>query len=275
MQVPYEQIPFHEKTNIRFYTSEDSGSYVAPHWHDAVEMICIQEGELQVTAEQETVEVRGGQCIVINADQIHSTLCTGHNRAIVCQIPQALMEKFLPDAKSLMFCLRDPSDTKERQEQADQIKEVLADMQYFMESPADGALLKFNSLLYELIFLLYQNFGIRVEPSEVTKREKNLEKLKPVLAYIKEHYNERISLKKIAGIAAFEPKYFCRFFKKHMGVTFLEYQNELRLSRIYEDIIHTDGKISDILEKHGFTNYKLFRRMFDTRFHMTPTQLRN
>ena len=125
MQVPYEQIPFHEKTNIRFYTSEDSGSYVAPHWHD------------------------------------------------------------------------------------------------------------------------------------------------------KEHYNERISLKKIAGIAAFEPKYFCRFFKKHMGVTFLEYQNELRLSRIYEDIIHTDGKISDILEKHGFTNYKLFRRMFDARFHMTPTQLRN
>lgn len=56
-----------------------------------------------------------------------------------------------------------------------------------------------------------------------------------------------------------------------MGVTFLEYQNEIRLSRIYDDIINTDDQISHILERHGFTNYKLFRE----RFGCTPTELRN
>lgn len=59
-----------------------------------------------------------------------------------------------------------------------------------------------------------------------------------------------------------------------MGITFLEYQNELRLSKIYKDITTTNDKISDILERHGFTNYKLFRRMFRERFHSTPTELR-
>ena len=72
----------------------------------------------------------------------------------------------------------------------------------------------------------------------------------------------------------FEKKYFCRFFKKHMGLTFLEYQNEIRLSRIYKDILTTDLKIADILEKHGFTNYKLFRKMFQYHFHATPTEIR-
>lgn len=59
-----------------------------------------------------------------------------------------------------------------------------------------------------------------------------------------------------------------------MGTTFLEYQNELRLSHIYQDLIETDDPVNVILERHGFTNYKLFRRMFKETFGDTPTQIR-
>ena len=69
-------------------------------------------------------------------------------------------------------------------------------------------------------------------------------------------------------------KYFCRFFKKHMGITFLEYQNEVRLSYIYSDLLNTDELISHILEKYGFNNYKLFMRMFKMRFGNTPLKIR-
>ena len=55
----------------------------------------------------------------------------------------------------------------------------------------------------------------------------------------------------------------------------MEYQNELKLSYIYRDLISTDDKISEILEKHGFTNYKLFRRMFAKHFSATPSKVRN
>ena len=71
-----------------------------------------------------------------------------------------------------------------------------------------------------------------------------------------------------------QPGYFCRFFKKCMGVTFLEYQNELRLSYIYRDLITTEDSVRDILERHGFTNYKLFRRMFEEHFKDTPSGIR-
>lgn len=59
-----------------------------------------------------------------------------------------------------------------------------------------------------------------------------------------------------------------------MGVTFLEYQNELRLSYIYRDLITTEDSVRDILERHGFTNYKLFRRMFGEQFGDTPSGVR-
>ena len=59
-----------------------------------------------------------------------------------------------------------------------------------------------------------------------------------------------------------------------MGITYLEYQNELRLSFIYQDIISTDDSIKDILERHGFTNYKLFRRMFFEHFKASLTEVR-
>mgnify|MGYP004503760527 FL=1 len=72
----------------------------------------------------------------------------------------------------------------------------------------------------------------------------------------------------------FDPKYFCRFFKKCMGTTFLEYQNDIRISHIYQDLVSTNDKISVILERHGFTNYKLFRKIFYEHFCATPTEVR-
>ena len=37
----YELIPLNDKTNVRFFTSVDQGSYIAPHWNDALEIIYI------------------------------------------------------------------------------------------------------------------------------------------------------------------------------------------------------------------------------------------
>ena len=101
-----------------------------------------------------------------------------------------------------------------------------------------------------------------------------MDRLNPVLTYIAQNYKRPISLDEIAEVACLQTGYFCRFFKKKMGVTFLEYQNEYRLSFIYRDLITTNDPVHVILERHGFTNYKLFRRMFQEHFGDTPTKIR-
>lgn len=270
----YEIIPLNSRTNVRFYTSVDQGSYVAPHWHDAIEIVCLQEGDLTITVEQTVHKMQPGQCLMISPNRVHATVCTSPNRAIVFQIPEPFFRKFIPDAERLEFCLQDPAATPVAQSKVDIFKDILAKMQYLADHAPDGAVLRFNSLLFEVLFQLYHNFSVPVAPSAAAQQSKNLERLKPVLDYTLEHYNQPISLETISGIALFEPKYFCRFFKKYMGLTFHEYQSELRLARIYEDLLSTTDRISDLLERHGFTNEKLFRRMFRERFHAAPMELR-
>ena len=96
-----------------------------------------------------------------------------------------------------------------------------------MNTEPDGALLLFNSLLFDVLYQLYHNFStVRID-SALTKKNQNLERIKPVLDYINDNYNRQITLSEISQISMFDSKYFCRFFKKCMGTTFLEYQNDI------------------------------------------------
>ena len=59
-----------------------------------------------------------------------------------------------------------------------------------------------------------------------------------------------------------------------MGQTFLDYVNSIRLRHICEDMVQTDLPLMDILDKHGFRNYKVFSKMFKDAYGMTPRQKR-
>ena len=234
----------------------------------------MQEGSLDVTIESESFTIQKGDCIVINGNVLHSTKCTSPNTAILLQIPLDFMEKYIPDLGQLIFLF--DFRTKEQKQQTKQamFKTILEQLQLINNVRPDGYLLRFNSLIFELLFQLYHNFAIKILQSNTSQKKKDMNRLEPVLDYISKHYREPISLNEIAEVACLQTGYFCRFFRKKMGITFLEYQNEYRLSFIYRDLITTRDPVHVILERHGFTNYKLFRRMFLEHFGNTPTQIR-
>lgn len=271
----YEMIRVPEFTGVRFYTSSDPGSYIPSHWHDALEILYMQEGTLTVTVESSVRRLNAGQCFLINPCIVHSTKCTAPNKAIVFQIPMDFIKTYIPDVEQLVFSLDIPKGNAVRQTKLDIFKETLTQMQIANDIRPKGYILRFNSLLFELLFQLYHNFSVKVFQANPNQKNKDFARLKQVLQYTAKNYQRSISLDEISQIAFLEPSYFCRFFKKHMGVTFLEYQNEIRLSRIYQDLITTSDTLQQILDRHGFTNYKVFRRMFSEHFDATPSQIRH
>lgn len=86
-------------------------------------------------------------------------------------------------------------------------------MQFLTDLQPDGAVLRFNSLLFETLFQLYHNFCTEAPKKDTVQHSRNLERLEPVLQYIASNYNRPISLEEISGVAILQPKYFCRFFK--------------------------------------------------------------
>lgn len=270
----YEVISTLESTGVHFRTSIDPGSYIPAHLHHAVEIIYLLEGNLTVTVESTVREYHAGECILVNADVIHSTKCTAPNKAILFQIPLSFLSMYIPNAEQLVFNLDNPEESDIRRTKLDIFKDTLTQMQIANDIRPDGFILRFNSLLFEILFQLLHNFSVRVIHGNQSQKDKDRIRLDTILDYINKNYRRHISIEEIAQVAYLQSGYFCRFFKKCMGITFLEYQNELRLSYIYQDIISTDDSIKDILERHGFTNYKLFRRMFSEHFEATPTEIR-
>ena len=274
-QSNYEVIPLNKRTNVRFYTSADPGSYVPPHWHDAVEIVYLQEGELTFTIERHSRTIHPGQCILVNPNVIHTTQCTAPNTAIVFQIPLPFLTSLVPDAHQRFFYLDNRGDDPLTYVQKiDRFTQTLREMQRLNDTRPPLSILQFNSLLYDIIFQLCDRFSVQVFQSSPDQKKHILDRLTPILNYTAQHYSEPISIQEISEIAALNPTYFCRFFKKAMGITFLEYQQELRLSHILQDLITTDESIGLILERHGFTNYKLFCRVFRAHFKATPSQIR-
>ena len=273
-EISHEIINAPVDTNVKFRTSTDPGSYIPMHWHRAVEIIYMQEGSLDVTVESENFTIQKGDCIVINGNVLHSTKCTSPNTAILLQIPLDFMEKYIPDLGQLIFLFDFRTKDQRQQTKQAMFKTILEQLQIINNVRPDGYLLRFNSLIFELLFQLYHNFAVKILQSNTSQKKKDMNRLEPVLDYISKHYREPISLNEIEEVASLQTGYFCRFFKKKMGITFLEYQNEYRLSFIYRDLITTRDPVHVILEQHGFTNYKLFRRMFLEHFGNTPTQIR-
>lgn len=270
----YELIQVPKTTGVCFYTKKDTGSYVPNHWHDAIEIIYMIQGSVDITVESSAYHLQEGQCFLINSSVIHSTKCTSPNIGIVFQIPIDFIQLYIPNVQQLRFVLDDPANTPVRQTKLDIFKETLMQMQIANDIRPEGYILRFNSLLFEILFQLYHNFSVKIFQADLTHKAKDLNRLNLVLDYISHNYNHPISIDEIAQIAYLDSKYFCRFFKKHMGLTFLEYLNEVRLSHIYQDLISTQYTLQRILERHGFTNYKLFRRVFSEHFHTTPSQIR-
>ena len=105
-------------------------------------------------------------------------------------------------------------------------------------------------------------------------RVQTLTRIREVITYVDENFRNPISLQDIADHMGLGKEYFCRFFKKNMEMSFLQYVNEVRVSHIYQDLIRTDTPISELAEENGFTNQKLFNRTFKKIYGCTPSAVR-
>ncbi len=260
--------------DIFFWVFDDSSSYVATHWHSAIEVMYILEGEVDITVNGSTTELLPGDVFLVDSAIPHSTKSLNGNKAVLIQLPYPLLERYIPDLNSRRFELNCKSDNPIVKTKVLQLIEIIKQMQVVFEVKPEGEILRFNSLLFEFMFQIYHNFSEELSDTDSRKETKTFGRIQNILDYLDNNYASQISLDEIASVACFQKEYFCHFFKKQMGITYTRYLNDLRLAKIRKDLAETDLPLKDILEKHGFTNYKLFRKMFNETFGCTPVAYR-
>lgn len=258
----------------KFFYYSSASQLITRHWHNSLELLYMKSGVMNVVVNNDTYSLSQGDLIVINSGDIHSTHCLESSFVIALQIPYQLLQTHIPHYSCVRFQNSDGSPVLTPSACSAQIRSLLLELYNLTRTQPVGYSLRFSSLIYQLIFVLETNFHTDISSAAQRKSDRNLTRLEQICTYVKNNYTRPISLEDAAAVLSLNPEYFCRYFKKHMGTTFLEYVNSVRLDHIHQDLLETDRPISDLLERHGFHNYKLFMKMFRRTYGCSPGALR-
>ena len=252
------------------------GGYHPLHWHEEVELLYLLNGESTIKISGTTYHMPKKQLIAIDSKQVHSTYCYDETSMYVCiHILKEYLKKWFPMIDFYEICCKPTEITDEVFADYREICSLMEDLtRIYMEDTPSFAL-EAEGITLQIMGRLLQNFSVNnakqvVESSDVL----TMNRIRDVISYVEEHFREPIPLQDIAGYLGLGREYFCRFFKKNMGISFLEYVNEIRVSHIYYDLVHTDQPISELIEENGFTNQKLFNKTFKRIYGKTPSAIR-
>ena len=95
-----------------------------------------------------------------------------------------------------------------------------------------------------------------------------------MIAYIDKNYQQKIELEDIAQIGGYNVNYTSQFFKRQLGVSFLEYLLRMRLREATVRLANSDDGVAHIASSCGFADIKAFNVAFKKHFHTTPSEYR-
>lgn len=93
-------------------------------------------------------------------------------------------------------------------------------------------------------------------------------------AYIREHYEEELSLAKVSQAVNASTFYLCKMFKKTTGLHFTDYISRVRIEHARELLANPNLRVSEIAYDVGFQSLTHFNRVFRNVMGQSPTQYR-
>jgi|GEM_PF-630104 len=95
-----------------------------------------------------------------------------------------------------------------------------------------------------------------------------------MLDYINKHFSKDISIEEIADRLNLSRGYLSKYFHEKMGVTFIDYLNDIRIEHAKELLMQKDLLVQDISLAVGYQNVNSFIRMFKRSCGLTPGEFR-
>lgn len=93
-----------------------------------------------------------------------------------------------------------------------------------------------------------------------------------VINYVRNHYNEEITLTDMADMIEITPEYLSRLFNQEMKINFNSFVKNFRISMAKRLLMNTNYQISEVAEKTGFHDSKYFNKVFKSVCGLTPSE---
>ena len=250
-----------------------------PTRHPQAEIKYFVKGECVIVIDDETIIAKEGDAVIISPFQRHYTYSTGGicqyhlinfdlnflKSELMCEIDTEFLIPFQEGRLIPTTHLRkgDPGHSGVKK-----LFEVLFEKGDFYQLSVKTAMM---DLFCEM--LKSRSFSM-ISDKEWSSTRKYGEQMKPALQYIEEHYKENITTEQLAKVCNYNPKYFCKVFKKYTSQTAMDYITGYRLHKAELEIIATDRSLSEIAIGNGFFDLAHFSRCYKKTRGMPPSNMR-
>lgn len=273
------------------------GIMVKHHWHDEVEALYFSGGDFHLEINMEQFPITGECLYFINPGELHSIVAekagVSSEDAVVFDPAILSFESYDTAQVELIRPIQEhelvfPRCIPANHPAFPALLQCFQDVTHFFgprqdlgEFPANSCLgastdnltkqLYIKSALLRMLAILTHH---ELFTSTVRNYDKRVEAIKTTLSYIKENYHDKIYVKDLAELLNMNEQYFCRFFKKAIGRSPMEYVNDYRIKQAIHKLKETSLSITDICLECGYNNLGNFLREFKKCTGTTPLQYR-
>ena len=270
----HEQLTNLDETGFGVIYEEKPSSYMPPHWHQAVELLLFVRGKVTCKFSHSTFQAQPGDVYLINSHDVHETRCTRNAKYLCVHILPSAMCRYVPNFDRLNFSLKFDPDHPVLSAAYEKLKIHLQRILELKEGKEESDPLELHARLFGLASILVKYFSQPMAVEETKMQRSDMTRLEPLLEYTKLHHQEDLNLDDAANSLGLNKEYFCRLFKKNMGVSYLTYLNQVRATAVCRELESSDDPIGEIGERHGFTNPKMMSQYFKELYGCTPSEKR-
>ena len=230
------------------------------HWHEHVEIHCIFKGNAKLRCGEVVVELKEGECAIINGNELHSGV-GGECRYGCLIIPPEL---FGENHVIFEHVIRDPK-----------VYEMLFNIFDEYRSIDKVRALSVIGNAYLLLSYLINHYS-RENLSELNHRRyyEKLEKVNKALQYIEERFTDDLSTSELADMVHLSEGHFCHLFKDVTGKSAKEYVLQLRINKASKLLSSSSMSVTDVCYTCGFSDPNYFARIFKKKTGISPSRFR-
>lgn len=250
--------------------------HIPVHWHDEVEIIYIKKGSITIYIGEEVFPASAGDLFFVNSGELHFMESDDMGvEYYTLLFPLAFLsfqmeddleqEIFLPLRQKKLLLPVHLKEFESEKYMTNLIREIID----VNDEKEIGYQLRTKILLLELLEGLLKENGFRQGNfTNTTGMQREL------LAYIQNHYTEKISLSMLAQQFHLSEKYISWYFKEHFSISFMQYVSHLRMTRAKDLLLTTEFSVTEVALSSGYPSVNLFIRSFKEMHGATPLQYR-
>ena len=260
-----EQFPF--LVSYQKLSEYESGSFMW-HWHPEIEITYVQKGTMCYKVNHMVYHLKEGDIVFNNSGALHSG--TMENQKDCAYIPVTFdsrliygffqstvnskyVDPVIQDSMLPAICI-DQSEPWHKP-----FREYLLRIIDLDEKKPDFYELDITICLQSMWRLLLEH--ITYEPQASRENSLEYDRIKKILSYIEENYQNKITLNDIAGHIHLCESECTRLFKRHMNTTLFAFLQEYRIERSLE-FLQDDQPVSAVADKAGYSDPNYYSKVF-------------